>query len=202
MSQLLLSNDFYLNQDVVTVSRALLGKVLCSEIDGIYTAGIISETEAYEGETDRACHAFSGKKTARTQTMYLKGGHAYVYLCYGIHHLFNVVTGPEGLPHVVLIRGIQPLEGINEMLLRRNKQKQDAKLSAGPGTLSQALGIKTTHNQNNLQGDMIWIEDRGFRVSDDQIKIGPRIGVDYAGNDALLPYRFLVKGAIEKKLPS
>lgn len=186
-----LSRDFYLQDNVVAVARTLIGKVLFTFIDGRLTAGIISETEAYAGVVDKASHAYGGRRTNRTETMYAQGGTGYVYLCYGIHHLFNVVTNVEGTPHAVLIRGVKPLEGIDIIRERRKFPKNDKILSAGPGTVSQALGILTKHDRTDLLGNTIWIEDHGIVVPNDKVKITPRIGVDYAGEDAKLPYRFL-----------
>ncbi len=186
-----LTNDFYQRTDVVQIARELLGKELITNIDGELTSGIITETEAYNGIVDRASHAYGGKFTPRTQTMYAAGGVSYIYLCYGTHHLFNVVTNIEGVPHAVLIRNIKPLKGLETILQRRNKTKTNNTLSTGPGTLSQALGIKTIHNGLLLQENTIWIEDVGLKIDPENIKSTPRIGVDYAGEDALLPYRFV-----------
>ena len=155
---------------------------------GATTKAIITETEDYEGVTDRASHAFSNRRTKRTEPMYAAGGIAYVYLCYGIHHLFNVVSGDKDLPHATLIRAGKPLHGEKTMRRRRNNAKR---LMAGPGTLSQALGIRTTMTGSDLQGPKIWIEDHDITVADSAIETGPRIGVDYAGADAALPYRFV-----------
>ena len=189
-----LSAHFYENTDVACIAKALLGKELCTRINGHITSGIITETEAYNGIIDKASHAYGGKFTNRTKTMYSAGGTAYVYLCYGIHHLFNVVTNVAGVPHAVLIRNIKPIKGIDTMLERRNKKQFDKTFSTGPGTLSQALGITTnTHNGISLFGDEIWIEDNGVTIFDKDIKITPRIGIDYAGEDAKLPYRFLLQ---------
>lgn len=187
-----LSRDFYLQDDVVALARTLIGKVLFTYIDGRLTAGIITETEAYAGVVDKASHAYGGRRTNRTETMYAQGGTGYVYLCYGIHHLFNVVTNVEGTPHAVLIRGVKPLKGIDIIRERRKFPKNDKLLSAGPGTVSQALGILTKHDRTDLLGNTIWIEDHSIVVPNDKVKITPRIGVDYAGEDAKLPYRFFV----------
>lgn len=187
-----LSRDFYLQDDVVALARTLIGKVLFTYIDGRLTAGIITETEAYAGVVDKASHAYGGRRTNRTETMYAQGGTGYVYLCYGIHHLFNIVTNVEGTPHAVLIRGVKPLKGIDIIRERRKFPKNDKLLSAGPGTVSQALGILTKHDHTDLLGNTIWIEDHGIVVPNDKVKITPRIGVDYAGEDAKLPYRFFV----------
>ena len=187
-----LKRNFYLNPDVVQVAKDLLGKYLCTNVDGRLTSGIITETEAYAGVIDKASHAYAGKRTNRTETMFAKGGTAYVYLCYGIHHLFNVVTNSAGEPHAVLIRAIKPVDGIPVILERRAKEKVDKSTAGGPGTVSQALGILTKHSGTDLLGDKIWIEDRGIKVKEKQIKKGPRVGVDYAGKDAKLPYRFII----------
>jgi DNA-3-methyladenine glycosylase len=183
-----LDRSYYLRPNVIEVARDLIGKVLVTRFEGTTTSGMISETEAYAGTTDRASHAFNGRRTPRNEVMYAAGGSAYVYLCYGIHHLFNVVTNSTDIPHAVLIRAIHPLEG-GELMRARRKGK--APLSTGgPGMLSQALGIRTTHNGMDLTGDDIWIEDRSIAIRDERIIVGPRVGVDYAGRDALLPYRF------------
>ncbi len=185
-----IERDLYLQENVVSVARQLIGKVLYSMIDGELTAGIITETEAYAGEKDRASHAFGGKRTARNSPMYGIGGYSYVYLCYGIHHLFNIVTNMPGIPHAVLVRAIHPIAGLDVMAKRRAPAKPT---TSGPGTLTQALGIRTIHTALDLCGDLIWLEDHGIKVKDEDVIAGPRIGVDYAGADALLPYRFLVQ---------
>ena len=183
-----LPRSFYASHDVVDVARQLLGKVLVTRIGGATTSGVITETEAYMGAVDKASHAYGGKVTPRNQIMYGAPGHAYIYLCYGIHHLFNVVTHDAGTAHAVLVRAIHPLEG-RELMLRRRKTR--TLTTGGPGTLTQALGIRTTYNGTDLLGNLIYIEDRGIMVPAKEITIGPRIGVDYAGEDAQLPYRFL-----------
>lgn len=188
-----LDAGFYLRKDVVKIARELLGKVLCTTIDGKYCSGMIVETEAYAGVNDRASHAYGGRNTDRTRTMFATGGTAYIYLCYGIHHLFNVVTHLEGTPHAVLVRAIEPLEGVEYMLERRGKKTVDHTLTAGPGSLSQALGIHYTESGLSLHGDRIWIEDRGFAVPTSRITASPRVGVGYAKEDALLPYRFRIR---------
>ena len=185
--------DFYLQEDVVSLSKQLLGQILCTRFDGQLTSGIITETEAYAGVTDKASHAYGNRLTARTAPMYEQGGTAYVYLCYGIHSLFNVVTNVKGVPHAILIRAIQPLNGIPEMLKRRNKQKEDARLASGPGTAALALGIHRKHSGTSLLESQIWIEKSAEVVLPENIIAGPRVGVDYAGDHALLPYRFKLK---------
>lgn len=181
--------SFYQSDDVVAVAQQLLGKVLVTDLAPGRTAVMITEVEAYAGEGDRASHAFGGRRTKRTETMFLEGGCAYIYLCYGIHHLFNVVTGPAGTPHAVLLRGGEPLEGIDIMLQRRKKEKPGYRLTAGPGTVSQALGLTTKYDGMPLTGDRLWIEDRGIQPGS-KVMRGPRIGVDYAGDHAQWPYRF------------
>lgn len=154
---------------------------------------MIVETEAYAGITDKASHAYGNRKTARTEVMFREGGIAYIYLCYGIHHLFNVVTNIEGVPHAALIRGIEPLEGIEYMLERRNKIKIDYSLGNGPGSLSKSMGIHSGLSGLSLSENTIWIEDRNTPISAENILSSPRVGVGYAQEDALLPYRFRVK---------
>ncbi len=187
-----LPDSFYTHADVVHVSKALLGKYLVTNIDGQLTSGIIVETEAYCGRGDKACHA-NYKRTPRTEIMYQSGGVAYVYLCYGIHYLFNVVTNVENLADAVLVRAIEPVEGIESMLARRNMKQLAKRITAGPGCLTQALGINKLHYGANLNGGTVWIEDRGKVVNETDIMAGPRIGVDYAGDDALLPWRFWLR---------
>ena len=181
----------------MAVSRGLLGKVLCTAIGGEVTKAIIMETEAYAGVSDRASHAYGGRRTQRTEPMYAAGGVAYVYLCYGIHHLFNVVTGAQDIPHAVLVRAGYPLLGVDTMLRRRHKQAVDKSLLAGPGSSSQALGIRTDMTGTSLQGHCIWIEDHDIDFREDAVRVTPRIGVDYAAEDALRPYRFLVDQGLD-----
>lgn len=189
-----LSRVFYLRTDVVKIARELLGKILVTNFDNILTAARIVETEAYKGAIDKASHAFGNRRTNRTEVMFGEGGLAYVYLCYGIHHLFNVVTNVKDTPHAVLIRAVEPITGVEDMMLRTGKKILDNTLTRGPGNVSKALGIHTRHTGLSLLGDEIFIADDGFKVKTSQIAATPRIGVDYAGADALLPYRFIVKG--------
>lgn len=189
-----LPKNFYQRNDVTIISKELLGKFLISDIDGIITGGMITEVESYNGISDKASHAFGGRRTKRTETMYGKGGICYVYLCYGIHHLFNVVTNKINIPHAVLIRAIEPIIGIDEMLKRRKKINIQPTLTSGPGSLSSSLGIKISDSGSDLCGNRIYIEDRGINISDRKIISTKRIGVDYAGKDALLKYRFYIKG--------
>ncbi|MDQ1856407.1 DNA-3-methyladenine glycosylase [Chryseobacterium sp. WLY505] len=186
--------SYYSNQDVLFLAQDLLGKILYTEINGETTAGIIVETEAYFGVKDKASHAYGGRRTDRTETLYSHGGVSYVYLCYGIHHLFNVVTSVENDPHAVLVRAVEPLIGKEIMELRRNMPASKPAISAGPGSAAKALGIDRSLNRKDLSGHEIWIEDQGISYTPDEIAAGPRIGVAYAQEDALLPWRFFVKG--------
>lgn len=187
-----LSQDHYLDDDVVHLAKWFLGKILVSNIDGQICSGIIIETEAYAGITDKASHAYGDRKSTRTDPMYLMGGHAYIYLIYGMYSLFNIVTGPAGEPHAVLIRALWPLEGIKTMERRRGIKTLN-KLCDGPGKLSKALGIHYSLSGESLLGDRIWLEDRGIEPETGSISIGPRINIDYAEEDASQPYRFLYK---------
>lgn len=191
-----ISPVFFQSSDVVGLARLLLGKVLCTRINGVITAGMIVETEAYNGVKDRASHSYGGRRTTRTEVMYQAGGVAYVYLCYGIHPLFNVITSSENDPKAILIRSILALDGIPVMEKRRGVQVSSKSFSNGPGKLSVALGINLSHNGIGLDGKTIWIEDRGVIVDEKFLLVTPRIGVDYAGDDAALPYRFLFRQTI------
>lgn len=186
--------DYYLNENVVWLARDLLGKVLYTKIDGQISAGVIVETEAYFGIKDKASHAYGGRRTNRTETMYKAGGVAYVYLCYGMHNLFNVVTSVKDDPHAVLIRAIEPLIGQDIIEERRNMSITKAAISSGPGSAAKALGIDRTFNLKNLSEDEVWIEDHQIRYLDEEIAAGPRVGIAYAKEHALLPWRFFVKG--------
>ena len=185
-----LAKEYFLQDDVVAVARDLIGKSLFTLVDGQLTGGVICETEAYRGTTDRASHAFGGRRTKRNEMMYQEGGVAYVYLCYGMHHLLNFVTNVADIPDAVLIRGLMPTHGEELMLRRTGKRKIDPNIGIGPGKVSKLLGITVADNGISLCGDHLWIEDRGLQIPDNQIETTPRIGVDYAGDDALLPYRF------------
>ncbi len=190
-----LTASFYKRNEVVQIAKELLGKVLVTQFDGIRTSGIIVETEAYRAPDDKACHAYQNKRTPRTEVMFAKGGTAYIYLCYGIHHLFNVVTSVEGTAHAVLIRAIEPLEGTEQMMERRKQTKLKRNLTAGPGALSQALGIKTSFTGTDMlaPSSPIWLEDQGIIISKDQIIASPRVGVGYAEECALWDWRFRIK---------
>ncbi len=188
-----LSKAFYTREDVIAISKELLGKYLVTCIDGKLTSGMIVETEAYLGVEDKASHAYGNRKTKRTEPFYKEGGITYVYMCYGIHYLFNVITNKIDIPHAVLIRALEPSEGIDIMLERRRKVKLKPELTAGPGALSVALGITANHNETDLLGNEIWVEDRGVVVKNNEIIASPRVGVAYAKEYALKPWRFRIK---------
>ena len=188
-----LSREFYLSENVVETARCLLGKVLITSLNGGIIGGMITETEAYAGANDRASHAFGNRKTPRTEVMYKEGGTAYVYLCYGMHHLFNVVTNKRGVPHAVLIRGIMPVSGQELIYSNTGKNCNDYRNFNGPAKVTSALGIHTMHTGCDLLGERIWIEDHGLLIHYDDIIKGSRVGIDYAGTDALLDYRFRIR---------
>lgn len=191
-----LERNFYLSNDVVSVAEGLIGKVLCTSINGEKTAGIIVETEAYAGRSDNACHGQFHHYTEKASAMFLEGGVSYVYICYGIHRLFNVITNSEGKSDAVLIRAIEPIEGYEIMERRRNlKQRKpvDYRLTRGPGCLTIAMGIGMEHNALELDDKVVWIEDRDIDFSSEMLLSSKRVGVSPAGRDADLPYRFYVK---------
>jgi DNA-3-methyladenine glycosylase len=189
-----LNRTFYEREDVLTIAQELLGKLIVTSFNGVETIGRIIETEAYQGITDRASHAYNGRRTPRTETMYRSGGVAYVYLCYGIHHLFNVVTNRENIPHAVLVRAIEPVHGKEVMLKRSGRSLWDTNIGSGPGNVSRAMGIATSHSGMSLQDEKLYLAQDEFLLPDNKIIATPRIGVDYAGEDALLPYRFVIAG--------
>jgi len=187
--------DFYQRSDVVKIAKELLGKILVTKWNNIETSGRIVEVEAYNGVVDKASHAAGGRRTNRNEVMYGEGGMSYVYLCYGIHHLFNVVTNRPETPHAILIRALEPIRGIDVMLERTGKKKLDNTLTKGPGNVSKALGISfKVHSGLSLLSKELFIAEDYFKLSKKDIIASPRIGVDYAGEDALLPYRFFIKG--------
>ena len=186
--------DFYLRVDATEVARDLVGKLLVRKSQEGRTVARIVETEAYGGVADRASHAYGGRFTERTSVMYADGGVAYVYLCYGMHHLFNVVTHGKGVPHAVLVRAAEPVKGRSLMSSRTGRHPEDPLQCSGPGRLSKAMGITTALSGTWLQSEALHLADDGFVITDSDILATPRIGVGYAGEDALLPYRFIVKG--------
>lgn len=193
---------FYRRADVVAIARELLGKYLLTRLGGAeVTGGLIVETEAYAGPEDRASHAHGNRRTARTETMFLEGGVAYVYLCYGIHCLLNVVTHSEGVPHAVLIRAMEPRIGVKTMMARRNRRVLDRRVAGGPGLLTEALGVGLECDGCRLTGARIWMEDRGNVVRPGDVLASERVGVQYAGQDAALPWRFRIRNSPWTSLP-
>jgi DNA-3-methyladenine glycosylase len=188
-----LPKEFYLRKDVTRIAKELLGKIIVTRFDDVITAARIVETEAYNGAVDKASHAYGNRRTNRTEVMFAEGGVAYVYLCYGIHHLFNVVTNVNDTPHAVLIRAAEPLIGVEDMLIRTGKKILDNTLTRGPGNVSKALGIYTKHTGMSLWSDELYIAGDDFQVKPSMIGTTVRIGVDYAAEDALLPYRYVIK---------
>ena len=189
-----LSRGYYLNEDVLHLAKDLLGKVLFTNIKGEVSAGIIVETEAYFGISDKASHAYGGRRTNRTETMFSEGGVAYVYLCYGMHNLFNVVSSKINDPHAILIRAIEPLIGKELMEERRKMVFAKPAISSGPGSAAKALGIDRSFNAKDLTGNEIWIEDHQISIDDNEIMAVPRVGIAYAQEHAALPWRFYIKG--------
>ena len=186
-----LTMDFYQRDDVISIARDLLGKVLFTKIGDLTSGGTIVETEAYSWK-EKGCHAFGGRKTNRNRVMFEKGGKSYVYLCYGMHSLFNVVTNKVGIAEAVLVRAIDPFFNVEIMESRRGKKFPNFQLTSGPGKLTKALGINLNFNDKDLTGEEIWIEDRGNKLNSEEIHSSKRIGIDYAGKDADLPWRFFV----------
>ena len=197
-----LPESYYLGSDVVSIAKSLIGKFLFTRIDGLTVCGYIVETEAYNGIVDKASHAYGNRLTPRTSIMFGQGGIAYVYLCYGIHEMLNVVTSVAGQPHAILIRAIQPTVGLDIMQARRNMAIIKPNITRGPGSVAKAMGISRKLNGISLNSDTMWIEDQGLIFPDEEIAAAPRIGVDYAGDDALLPYRFYVKGNVYVSKPN
>jgi DNA-3-methyladenine glycosylase len=186
--------SFYERADVVAITKELLGKILVTNFDNRLTAGRIVEAEAYNGPFDKASHSYNNRRTKRTEVMYGSGGVAYIYLCYGIHQMFNIVTNVKDIPNAILIRALEPLVGIDIMLERSNKTVHSFDLTRGPGNVAKALGLHTSQTGMGLQSNELYIGDDGFHYDPNEIVATPRIGVDYAAEDAFLPYRFIVKG--------
>lgn len=186
--------SFYDRKDVVKIAKELLGKIIVTSIDGFFTSGRIVETEAYVGISDKASHSFSGRRTAKNEHMYSAPGTAYIYICYGMHQMMNIVTNEKEIPDAVLIRAIEPLEGIDIMLQRTGKSELDKTLTRGPGNVGKALGIFKHHSGLHLLDEQIYLLNDGQKILKENIGISKRIGVESAGADGLLPYRFFVKG--------
>lgn len=188
-----LKSEYFQNKDVIFLAQDLLGKILFTKKNGEITAGIITETEAYFGEEDKASHAYGGRRTLRTEAMYQPGGYSYIYLCYGIHYLFNIVVSLKNDPKSVLIRSVEPYQGFSVIEKRRNRSSSDKSISSGPGSVCKALDIDMTFNRKPLTGEDIWIEDSGLQYRTEDIASTPRIGVAYADEHAQLPLRFYLK---------
>ena len=187
-----LPREFYLRPDVLTVSKDLLGKLLVVPGPaGERISGKIVEVEAYRGPEDRASHAYGGRRTKRTETMYNAGGVAYVYFVYGMYHQFNVVSGVADVPHAILVRALEPVEGLELMRARRHSHPAH-NLPNGPGKLCIAMGIDRELNGADLLGDRVWLEDFET-VSPRRIARGPRIGIDYAEEWINKPWRFWIR---------
>jgi DNA-3-methyladenine glycosylase len=187
-----LPREFYTRPGVLSIARELLGKrLVVPTASGVRVAGTIVETEAYRAPRDRASHAYGGRRTRRTETMYQVGGTAYVYFVYGMYHQFNVVTGAEGVAHAVLVRALEPVEGL-AVMRRRRPGRPDHRLASGPGALCLALGIDRGHDRADLLGERVWLEE-GPRVAPAAVARGPRIGIAYAGEWAARPWRFWIR---------
>lgn len=189
-----LPTSFYNRKDVVRIAKELLGKIVITHFDDIITSGRICETEAYVAITDKASHSYNNRRTPRNEHMYGPPGIAYVYICYGMHQMLNVVTNEKDIPDAVLIRAVEPLEGIDVMLQRTGKPKLDNTLTRGPGNVAKALGIFKKHSGLHLANSEIKLFDDGYRPVEKEIGISKRIGVEGAGEDGLLPYRFYLRG--------
>lgn len=185
--------DYFQTDDVLQLSRDLLGKYTYTCVDNQITAGMIVETEAYRAPEDKASHAYNLRKTNRNNVMYNLGGCIYIYMCYGLYSLLNIVSNQSDIPHAILIRAIEPVIGIDIMLQRRGKTSLDKNLTAGPGVLTIALGITKSWNGLLLTGPEIWIEDQNRIIREDEIIASPRVGIAYAQEHVQLPWRFRLK---------
>lgn len=186
--------SFYHRENVVQIAKELLGKIIVTTFDGHFTSGRITETEAYVGLTDKASHSFGSRRTARNEHMYGAAGIAYVYICYGMHQMFNIVTNDKDVPDAVLVRAVEPMEGIDIMLKRAGKKELDHTLTRGPGNVGKALGIFKHHSGLKLNSKEIYILEDTFSLPEKNIGTSIRIGVEGAGPDGLLPYRFYIRG--------
>ena len=187
-----LTREFYTRSNVLTVARDLLGKLLVVPAsDGTRVSGLIVEAEAYRGPQDRASHAYGGRRTQRTETMYRIGGTAYIFFVYGMYNQFNVVTNVEDIPHAILVRALEPVEGL-DIMRRRRQGRSEYELTSGPGRLCLAMGIDRKLDKADLLGNRVWIEE-GISISPRQIARGPRVGIDYAEKWVTKPWRFWIK---------
>ena len=187
--------NFYNREDVVTIARELLGATLVTNIDGIITSGKIVETEAYAAENDRSSHAYLGRRTERNEMMYAAPGSVYVYLCYGVHKMINIITNKIDVPEAILIRAVEPLLGIEAMATRTGKSTNDVTLTKGPGNLTTAFGITKALQGNIVDGNSIYLLTGEMKkILNEEVGVSKRIGIDGAGEDAFLPWRFYLKG--------
>lgn len=186
--------SFYNRKNVLIIAREMLGKVVYTNIGGELTSGRIVETEAYAGIGDKASHAFGGRRGPKNEHMYHAAATAYIYVCYGVHQMLNIVTNEEGIPDAILIRAIEPIEGLDVMANRTNKMESDPSITRGPGNVGKALGVHKRFSGIHLLDDIIYLMDDGLIFPEGTIGVSSRIGVESAGEDALLPYRFYVKG--------
>lgn len=193
----LLPASFYQRSDVVLIAQELLGKVLYTNVDNEHTAGIIVETEAYKAPEDKASHAYNNRRTKRTEIMFAEGGVSYIYLCYGIHQMMNIVTGQLDQPHAILIRAVEPIVGIDIMLKRRNMGKIERRMTAGPGSLGKAMGISTHLNGVSLLStdSPVYVTESARDYTPADIIASPRVGVDYAAECKDWPWRFRLKNS-------
>jgi len=187
-----LLRSFYNRSDVLVIAQELLGKTLCTKINQQVCKAKITEVEAYCGRTDEGCHAYPNKRTKRTEIMYSEGGYAYIYLCYGIHTMFNIVTNVEGLANCILVRAIEPIEGIDLMQQRRSLKKASYQIGRGPGCVGQAMGMQLNLYGTDLLSDIIWIESASD-LKPKEIGVSARIGMNFDGPDKDLPWRFFMK---------
>jgi DNA-3-methyladenine glycosylase len=194
-NKILLQKESLIQKSALEAAPYLLGKIIETRNENQQTSGIIIEAEAYCGITDRACHAYGNRRTPRTEAMYMEGGHVYIYLCYGMYDLLNIVVNEKDVPEAVLIRAIYPYVGLDLILKRRKANRWNRNLLNGPGKVTRALNIGREMNASKL-GEYINLYDVGINFNPKDIMTGPRIGVDYAGEDAKLPYRFWVELSI------
>ena len=186
--------SFYQRDDAVLIARELIGKHIYTDIGGTVTGGLIVETEAYQGPEDRGSHAYNHRRTPRNEMMFSAGGVVYMYICYGIHDMLNIVTGKDGVSHAVLIRAIEPRAGIEVMRERRDLFTDDTRLGRGPGALAKALGLVKAHNGTSLLEDNIWLEDKNEKLNDNDIIASARVGMNFDGLYKTIPWRFYVRG--------
>lgn len=192
-AQVVLGPEYYGSTDTLTIAKDLLGKVLRTHIDGQHCSAMITETEAYLAPEDRASHAYQYRRTTRNESMYAIGGTCYMYICYGIHQMFNIATGPVEHPHAILIRAVEPISGIDTMLRRRSLTSVKKNLTAGPGLLCQAMGLDKSFDGHDLtKGKLVWIERRET-IRSAEIVQTTRIGIDSCGEAVQYPYRFYIK---------